>query len=121
MATYVRTWWGREWIEAFMGFYIGENLLRGWKLANSGKVIDVVVNNAEVKVKVLSGRYVNNVQLDLSKFSKNQKDKICKIITESPTMLAALVNKKLPAELPTQLKEHGIELFYNGWDATCTC
>ena len=122
---YGRTWWGEKWLDAVKGVTHENRISRGKSYANTGKVYDINFNGNIVNAKV-KGNYspYYSVNIMFKSFNKAEKELIAGVINNSPTILSALLNKKLPEKLYYELNKAGIELFPKSWrdmNADCDC
>ncbi len=125
MAQYGRTWWGKQWLEAFNGIDESNRLPRGRTYANTGRAYDIIINGTHISAKVQGSRHrPYKVKISLNGFTKTEAKKIRHIIINSPTILAQLVNKQLSQNLPSLLRRQYIDLFPSNWqylNANCSC
>ena len=122
---FAKTWWGEKWLNALEGVYLTNRIGRGRTYANTGRVFDINIsaNAATAKVK---GNYRNHydVVVEFNEFSEKQKDKILEIVYKNPSVLAALLNHKLPEELYYKLINEGINVFptsHQDMHSSCNC
>ena len=127
MATlkYGKTWWGGKWLDALKNIDFTNRLPRGKSYANSGKVYDIHINGNRITGKVKGNyRKYYKVTVILHSFTQSEKKLVAEVINNSPSILAGLLNKKLPEELYYKLAQLGIELFPKSWEdinAECNC
>ena len=122
---FAKTWWGEKWLNALEGVYLTNRIGRGRTYANTGRVFDINISGNAVTAKV-KGNYRNhyNVVLKFNEFSEKQKDKILEIVYKNPSVLAALLNHKLPEELYYKLINEGINVFptsHQDMHSSCNC
>ena len=122
---FTKTWWGAKWLNALEGVYWTNRIGRGRTYANTGRVFDINISGNAVTAKV-KGNYQKyyNVMVEFKEFSKKQKDKILKIVYKNPSILAALLNHKLPEELYHKLRNERINVFpssHNDMYSSCNC
>lgn len=125
MANYGKTWWGKKWLETFTGIDYDNRLPRGRTYANTGRAYDIKIQKNIITAKVQGSRSrPYTVEVILKSFNQIEKESIHNIIVSSPSILAALINKKLPSLLLKKLNEHEIHLFPSNWkevEADCSC
>ena len=122
---FAKTWWGEKWLNALEGVYLTNRIGRGRTYANTGRVFDINISANAVTAKV-KGNYRNhyNVVIKFNEFSEKQKDKILEIVYKNPSVLAALLNHKLPEELYYRLINEGINVFptsHQDMHSSCDC
>ncbi|MDR3291904.1 MAG: DEAD/DEAH box helicase [Methanobrevibacter sp.] len=125
MVKYGKTWWGIKWLEALNGIDLSNRLPRGKTYANTGKVHDIEIFSNVVSSKV-DGNFASyyNVKIMPKSFNEAEKTLIAEVINNSPSILSALINKKLPEELYDELIKLDIQLFPSDWsqiNADCNC
>ncbi|MEN4030110.1 MAG: DEAD/DEAH box helicase [Methanobacterium sp.] len=122
---YGKTWWGQKWLDALKNIDFTNRLPRGKTYANTGKVYDININGNTITGKVKGNyRKYYEVTLKLNSFTQSEKELVARVINNHPSILAGLLNKKLPEELYYKLAETGIELFPKSWEdisAECNC
>ena len=122
---FAKTWWGEKWLNALEGVYLTNRIGRGRTYANTGRVFDINISANAVTAKV-KGNYRNHydVVVEFNEFSEKQKDKILEIVYKNPSVLAALLNHKLPEELYYKLINEGINVFptsHQDMHSSCNC
>ncbi|MDR2623346.1 MAG: SWIM zinc finger family protein [Methanobrevibacter sp.] len=125
MAKYGRTWWGEKWLGALKGIDHSNRLPRGRTYANTGKIHDIRFNDNIITGKV-KGNYAKyyKVTVMTKSFTQDEKEMIIEVINNHPSILSALLNKKLPEELYHELSKIGINIFPKSWkeiNADCNC
>ncbi|OJW72146.1 MAG: helicase SNF2 [Candidatus Amoebophilus sp. 36-38] len=122
---YGKTWWGAKWLETFNGIDNENRLPRGRSYANSGRAYDIEINENEATAKVQGSRpRPYKVSIKLNKFDETEQQIIHQAIINTPSILSALLTKKLPIQLLDKLNEHDIRLFPKNWsyvEAECSC
>jgi SNF2 family DNA or RNA helicase/uncharacterized Zn finger protein len=125
MADYGRTWWGKKWLETFTGIDEDNRLPRGRTYANAGRVYNVHISSSIITADVVGSRpEPYEVIINLTPFTQLEKELIQQIINRSPSILSALINKRLPEQLLEKLHSHKIKLFPAKWqdiNASCSC
>lgn len=121
--SFARTWWGEKWMDALKGVYYSNRIGRGRTYANTGRVYDIIINDNLVLAKV-KGNYRNyySVSVEFKQFTQKEKNIIIKTIYDNPSILSALLNHKVPAELYEMLLKAGVNVFpKNSGDLTTSC
>ncbi len=125
MVQYGRTWWGSKWLGAFNGIDDTNRLPRGRTYANKGAVRDVVINQTSIDARVQGSRRLPyKVAIALEPLSKKAVDQIGAMIKKSPSMIALLINRRLPENLLDILQKLDMHLFPGNWkdiNARCSC
>jgi uncharacterized Zn finger protein len=123
--TYGNTWWGQKWLNALNRIDNSNRLPRGRTYANTGKVLEVVFKENQIKAKVRGSRPTPYKQtIGVQAFNDFEKEEIIELITQNPFILSKLMNRELPEELFNELDKNGIDLFPRRWhdfDANCSC
>ncbi|MDR2576900.1 MAG: SWIM zinc finger family protein, partial [Puniceicoccales bacterium] len=121
-----KTWWGKKWLDAFIGIDEENRLSRGKSYATNGLVVKLKVEKNLIEAQVQGTHWLPySVRISLPLFTKEQQEEIVSVVEGSPAILAALVNKRLPQQLFDKLMERNIALFPSSWatlgEADCTC
>ncbi|MBE2208028.1 MAG: DEAD/DEAH box helicase family protein [Saprospiraceae bacterium] len=117
------TWWGQQWLNAFNHISDSNRLPRGRTYANNGSVREIRIEGNVVHANV-QGSHLYKVQIEIPKFTDQQKKEIGNIISDNPVLLSQLLNRELPADLHDLCRKNGIELFPRSWStfhASCSC
>lgn len=120
-----KTWWGEKWLDALKGVDYANRIGRGKTYANTGRVYDIIINDNLALAKV-KGNYQSfyNVSVEFKQFSQSEKNTIIKTIYENPTVMSALLNRKLPQEVYDLLKSHKVNVFptsHRDLNTDCNC
>jgi SNF2 family DNA or RNA helicase/uncharacterized Zn finger protein len=122
---YGKTWWGRKWLEAFNDIDNENRLPRGKAYANRGAVLSVNILGNTVTARVQGSRRTPyKVEIEFEKFTPQQREVFKQLIEKTPSVLSALMNKRLPPKLYDSLKSMRIKLFPTQWKeirAKCSC
>ncbi len=122
---YGQTWWGTQWLAAFNGIDYGNRLPRGRRYAGNGSVSGIGFQGATIRANVQGRRSAPyTVKIHLPTFSKQQQTSILTAVSQSPAILARLLNRQLPAQMLTLMDDHNIPLFPKSWGdmkASCSC
>ncbi|MCP4134015.1 MAG: DEAD/DEAH box helicase family protein [bacterium] len=125
MKKYGVTPWGEIFIEAISRYDENGRLSRGKTYANTGRVLDLRINGAEVEAWVKGRSYSGySVAIKFKAFTAKEKKHIADIISEDPLILARIINGTLPEELLSLLEENDIDLLPQSWTdmkRKCTC
>ncbi|MDP5170869.1 MAG: SNF2-related protein, partial [Bacteroidia bacterium] len=123
--TYGNTWWGQQFLQALERIDFSNRLPRGRTYANKGAVLSVDIKGATVSAKVQGSRKSPYKQtISLHPFSSIARQDVVQMVANHPYLLSQLLNRQIPPELATELREIGIELFPKSWrdvKATCSC
>ncbi|MEK7339403.1 MAG: SNF2 helicase-associated domain-containing protein, partial [Verrucomicrobiota bacterium] len=115
----------KKWLETFTGIDYDNRLPRGRSYANTGRAYDIKIQANIITAKVQGSRPKSYaVKVILKPFNQMEKEFVRNIIVSSPSILSALINKKLPSLLLEKLNEHKIHLFPSNWkkvEASCSC
>ncbi len=124
-AQYGQTWWGKQWLEAFNGIDYSNRLPRGRRYAGNGSVSEIKLLGAATHADVKGRRpRPYKVKVHLPEFSKSQQQTILSSISQSPALLARLLNRQLPEQMLSLLEQQQIKLFPQNWkdmEASCSC
>lgn len=120
-----KTWWGEKWLDALKGVDYANRIGRGKTYANTGRVYDIIINDNLALAKV-KGNYQSfyNVSVEFKQFSQSEKNTIIKTIYENPTVMSALLNRKLPREVYDLLKSQKVNVFptsHRDLNTDCNC
>ena len=120
-----KTWWGEKWLDALKGVDYANRIGRGKTYANTGRVYDIIINDNLALAKV-KGNYQSfyNVSVEFNQFSQSEKNTIIKTIYENPTVMSALLNRKLPREVYDLLKSQKVNVFptsHRDLNTDCNC
>lgn len=119
------TWWGEQWLNALANTDYSNRLPRWKSYARNWYVEYIEINKNKVSAKVAwSRRHPYNVDFSLKAFTKQEKQKIIDIITDSPVYLSSLLTRKLPTALFDEFNKYDIMLFPRSWKdikADCSC
>ena len=112
-------------MDALKGIDHSNRLPRGKTYANTGKVYDIKFIDNIITAKV-KGNYASyyKVKVMPNSFTQAEKELIIEVINNHPSILSALLNKKIPEELYHELSKIGIDLFPKSWkeiSADCNC
>ena len=120
-----KTWWGEKWLDALKGVYYTNRIDRGKTYANTGRVYDILINDNLALAKV-RGNYKSfyNVSVEFKQFSQTEKNIIIRTVYENPSVMSALLNRKLPREIYEMLKHEGVNVFptsHKDLHTSCNC
>ena len=120
-----KTWWGEKWLDALKGVYYTNRIDRGKTYANTGRVYDILINDNLALAKV-RGNYKSfyNVSVEFKQFSQTEKNIIIRTVYENPSIMSALLNRRLPEEVHELLKDEGVDVFpssHKDMNTHCNC
>ena len=122
---YGKTWWGKQWLEAFNGIDYSNRLPRGRRYAGNGSVSEIKQQGITTLADVQGRRSrPYKVKVHLPEFTPQQQQTILTAISQSPALLAKLLNRQLPMQMLSLMEQQRIPLFPNSWDdmkASCSC
>ena len=126
MATnYGQTWWGKQWLEAFNGIDYSNRLPRGRRYAGNGSVSDIKLKGTSTLADVKGRRpKPYKVKVHLPGFTDRQQKSVLTAVSQSPALLAKLLNRQLPVQMLQLMEQQKIPLFPKDWDdmdASCSC
>ncbi|KUK81209.1 MAG: Non-specific serine/threonine protein kinase, partial [Petrotoga mobilis] len=122
-----KSWWGKKWVEALKNIDSDTNRLpRGRSYAKKGAVLEIKIQKNSVISARVQGTRPNpyREKIALPSFTKEEKEKIKKVLNERLDLSAMLIGGNLPEELLDITKNMGIKLFPQSWneiDAHCSC
>ena len=122
---YVKTWWGRTWLEALRHTNFSSRLPQGRSYAKEGAVRKIIIKNGHVVAHVQGWRKPTyNITLTLEPFTSEDRDATQQLIAETPTFAVELSLGRLPELLPKVMQEQDLHLFPASWQelrADCSC
>ena len=126
MATnYGQTWWGKQWLEAFNGIDYSNRLPRGRRYAGNGSVSKIELKGTSTHADVQGRRpRPYKVKVHLPGFTAKQQQTVLSAVSQSPALLAKLLNRQLPIQMLQLMEQQKIPLFPKKWsdmDASCSC
>lgn len=125
MKTFGKTWWGRKWLDAFIGIDDKERIDRGRAYSNAGYVLNIAVNENIVKASVAGSRpKPYKVKISLRPFGEAEKSKIIKILELEPSIVLSLIKREITESLFNKFFEEKISLFPKDWKdiySSCSC
>lgn len=125
MTTFGKTWWGRKWLDAFIGIDDKDRLDRGRAYANAGYVLNISVNGSFVKANVTGSRpKPYRIKISLKPFGEAEKSKIIKILELEPSIILSLMKREITESLFNKFFREKISLFPKDWrdiSSSCSC
>ncbi|MBN1633672.1 MAG: DEAD/DEAH box helicase family protein [Ignavibacteria bacterium] len=125
MPKFGKTFWGQEFLNALENIDFSNRLSRGRSYASNGSVrlIEFDKNNILARVQ---GRRPSpyKIKITIPEFTSKEKKSLAGIIKNNPSVLASLLNRKLPEELLDLAGEKNIKIFPEEWsdfDMYCSC
>ena len=120
-----RTWWGKLWLNSFIGIDFQNRIPRGRLYANPNRVRSLEIKGTTVTAPVQGRRkHPYRVKVSLRPFSKSERSQILKAVSSNPFVLGELLNGQLPADIHQLANERGINLLPQDWNSlngTCSC
>lgn len=125
MAKYGKTYWGEQFLNAFENIDFSNRLPRGKHYASNGSVRSINIDKNKIQAKVkgsLPKPY--DIQVVIPEFTDSQKDQLLEAIQSNPSILANLLNRKLPSDLLQIATSYNIQIFPKEWkdfNMKCSC
>lgn len=120
-----RTWWGRLWLNSFIGIDFQNRIPRGRQYANPSRVPSLEIKRTTVTAPVQGRRrHPYRVKVSLPPFTKGERKRILRAVSSNPFVLGELLNGQLPQEIYKLAKKHYIDLLPKDWNSlngTCSC
>lgn len=125
MPRFGKTFWGQEFLNALVNIDFSNRLPRGRSYASNGSVKLIEFDKNIILAKV-QGRRPSpyKIKIVIPEFSDKEKKSLTGIIKNNPSVLASLLNRKLPEELLDLAGEKNIRIFPEEWsdfDMYCSC
>lgn len=116
---------GEKWLDALKGVYYTNRIGRGKTYTNTGRVYDILINDNLALAKVRGNyRSYYNVNVEFKQFTQTERNIIIKTVYETPQIMSALLNRKLPSDLYQLLKDAGVNVFptsHSDLKTSCNC
>ena len=110
--TYGKTWWGQQWLNALTNIDMANRLPRGKTYANKGAVQNLSISGNQISASIKgTAPRPYRTKLSVPLFTDSDKESLLTEVRKNPSMLAQLLNRKLPPELVAYAKEQRIDLF----------
>ena len=120
-----RTWWGKLWLNSFIGIDFENRIPRGRQYANPGRVPSLEIKSTIVSAPVQGRRrHPYRVKVALPPFTKVERNRILEAVSSNPFVLGELLNGQLPKQIYELANAHEIELLPKDWNSlngTCSC
>lgn len=120
-----RTWWGKLWLNSFIGIDFENRIPRGRQYANPSRVPSLEIKGTRVTAPVQGRRrHPYRVKVALPSFTKSERKRILRAVSSNPFVLGELLNGQLPQEIYKLAKKHDIDLLPKDWNSlegTCSC
>jgi uncharacterized Zn finger protein len=122
---FVKTWWGRRWLEVLEAFDMGARLARGRGYARKGQVLDLVIDAGKVLAKVQGSRRVPyKVIVALKPIAAKDWKRLGKAVAADAWSAARLIAGEMPETLEDTFKTVGVPLLpakLNDLTTSCSC
>jgi uncharacterized Zn finger protein len=105
-------WWSKKWNSAISSFTMSSRIDKGREYARAGNVLSIEVFKGEIQAEVQgnsSEPYEVNMEID--SFTKEQWEKIMKIMAQKAIFCAMILNGEMPENIEEAFKEAGVSLF----------
>ena len=120
-----RTWWGKLWLNSFIGIDFENRIPRGRQYANPSRVPSLEIKGTKVTAPVQGRRrHPYRVKIALQPFTTAERNRILEAVSSNPFVLGELLNGQLPEEIFELANEHDIDLLPEDWNSlngTCSC
>ena len=105
-------WWSKKWNNAISSFTISSRMDKGREYARAGNVLNLEISKGEIQAEVQGGKQTPyKVNMEIDGFSKEQWEKIMKIMSQKAIFCAKLLNGEMPENIEEAFKESGVSLF----------
>ena len=125
MATYGKTYWGQQFLNALENIDYSNRLPRGRSYASNGSVRNIAFDKNIIIAKVKGSRpKPYDINIVIPEFTKTQKDDLINAIQNNHSILASMLNRKLPNELLDIALKKNIKIFPKEWKdfkMNCSC
>ncbi len=123
--SFVRSWWGKRWIETLEGFDIGARLARGRSYARKGQVATLEISEGEV-ISEVQGSEIEPylVSIKLETYTMKQWEQIILSLLGKPIFAAQLLGNEMPHDIEAVFEDKGLPLFperQKDLETNCTC
>jgi uncharacterized Zn finger protein/superfamily II DNA or RNA helicase len=117
--------WGEWFMDSLESYNLGARFGRGMSYANTGKVLELAINDRRVSAKV-KGHYRPSykVEINFPAMAESEQNEVRAIIENDTALLARIAAGELPEEFLKKLKSKGIALIPKRWQdmkKKCNC
>ena len=120
-----RTWWGKLWLNSFIGIDFENRIPRGRQYANPSRVPSLEIKGTKVLAPVQGRRrHPYRVKVAMSPLTQTERTQILEAVSSNPFILGELLNGQLPQAIYELANEHDIDLLPADWNSlngTCSC
>jgi len=124
-ATYGRTWWGAQWLQALTDIDDENRLPRGRTYANRGAVRDLVIKGSSITARVDGSRpQPYDVDIGVPRVEPAQAAKLVAALAKDPGLIARLLNRELDPSVLQVAQRLKIPVFPERWSDLkmhCSC
>ncbi|MCP4442027.1 MAG: DEAD/DEAH box helicase [Aureispira sp.] len=123
--SYGKTWWGKQWLDAFYELEQNNRVSKGLVLASKNAVYNFKINKEgliQSKIKENTRSYQQVLQA--LPLKTRGTEFFLNTLSQSPELLAQLLNKQLPTELLALGQKKNIHLLPKSWkdiNLACSC
>ena len=122
-ASYGRTWWGAQWLQALTQIDHENRLPRGRSYANRGAVLDLDVQDGRIRARVQGSRpRPYDVDIQVPAASAADAMRLVKRLAGNAGLIARLLNRELDPAVLQEARQLAIPVFPTRWsDMTMHC
>jgi uncharacterized Zn finger protein len=115
-------WWSRRFVDVLERVCDGGRLARGRAYARKGQVLDFALSPGRVTARVQGSRpQPYAVKIGIAAFDKTQWTSLTDALGARALYRAALLAGDMPHEIVDLFDEHGLPLFPENLDISCSC
>ena len=124
-ATYGKTWWGEQWLQALSQIDFDNRLPRGRRYANKGAVRELVVTGGSIEARVQGSRpRPYEVTISVPPLAAKDSARLLDRLAADPALIARLLNRELDPAVLEAARSLGISVFPQRWRdlaMQCSC
>ncbi len=124
-ATYGKTWWGEQWLQALSHIDFDNRLPRGRSYANKGAVRELVVTGGAIAARVQGSRpRPYEVTISVPPLAAKDSARLLDRLAGDPALIARLLNRELDPAVLEAAESLGISVFPKRWrdlSMQCSC
>jgi len=124
-ATYGKTWWGEQWLQALSHIDFDNRLPRGRSYANKGAVRELVVSGGAISARVQGSRpRPYDVTISVPPLAAKDAARLLDRLAADPALIARLLNRSLDPAVLEAARALGIKVFPQRWSDLamhCSC
>ena len=105
-------WWSKKWNNAISSFTMSSRVDSGREYARDGNVLNIKISKGNIEAEVQGNSEVPyKVDMQIAVFTKDQWEKIMRIMAQKAIFCAKLLNGEMPENIEEAFKEGGVSLF----------